>query len=255
VGEVRFEVQGAVASIVLDNQSKMNAIDAHMDAQLAGAYARIDHDDDIRVAVILGAGERAFSSGGDMASYVAAGALGSEGTGVPTPIPKPMGIWKPFIAALQGHCLAGGFGLALSCDLRIAADNLSMGPTGLRRGVIPGGQQIQRLVKLTSYSEALAVLLRSKPITAQEAFRMGLVHEVVSPEELEETAFQWAHDLSKFDPRAVSETKRQAFFGLTMGWLDAFSMEAEAMKRSFQSDSALQGFQSFLSGDAKSGKA
>ena len=246
MGTVRFEREGPIAWITLDNPAKLNAINSEMARQIREAFEEIETNPDIRVAVIKGAGDKAFSTGGDMSGYVAANVLGDEGSGEPASIPKPDLVTKPIIAAIHGYCLAGAFGLAIGCDLRVAATNAQMGPSGLKRGVVPGAQQTERLVKLVPFGKALEILLLSRFIGAQEALTCGLVQRVVDPAELIAAAREWANTIAAFSPRAVRDTKKLAYDALTMEWKASFEHGKDVMKSSFQTEDGKEGFRAFL---------
>ncbi len=247
MGEVHFRREGAVAWVVLDNQEKLNAVDSKMSKQLREAFDEIEANPEIRVGVITGAGEKAFSTGGEMGSYVKGGVLGQEGSGQPSGIPKA-DISKPLIAAIRGYCVAGAFGLALSCDLRILGSDARIGPSGLKRGVVPAAQQTERLVKLVPFGKALEILLMSRFIEAEEALAIGLVQRVVEPDQVIAAAQEWAEIIAGFSPTAVQETKKLAYQALAMDWEDSFKLGAEVMQRSFQSEDGKEGFTAFLEG-------
>ncbi|MGE4239384.1 enoyl-CoA hydratase/isomerase family protein [Ramlibacter sp.] len=246
MGTVKFEREGHIAWIILDNPTKMNAISKDMAGQIREAFDEIERNPDIRVAIVTGEGEKAFSSGGQMDAYVASGAIGEGSSGEPTSIPKPDGMTKPIIAAINGWCLAGGFGLAIGCDLRVAASTAQMGPSGLKRGVVPGAQQTERLVKLVPFGKALEILLLSRFITAQEALEYGLVQRVVEPGQLREAAREWATTIAGFSPRAVRDTKKLAYDSLTMDWQASFEHGKGVMQQSFQTEDGIEGFKAFL---------
>ncbi len=243
---VRFEREGPLAWIILDNQAKLNAVNAKMAQQITEAFQEIERNPDIRVAIVAGAGEKAFSTGGEMGSYVSGGVLGDEGSGQPAGIPKPDVLTKPIIAAIRGYCLAGGFGLAIGCDLRIASTDAKMGPSGLKRGVVPGAQQTERLVKLVPFGKALEILLLAKYIGAQEALDIGLVQRVVEPDQLIAAAREWGQTIAAFSPRAVLDTKKLAYECLTMAWKESFEHGKGVMQRSFQTEDGKEGFRAFL---------
>jgi enoyl-CoA hydratase/carnithine racemase len=249
MGHVHFDVRGQIAWITLDNPSKLNAVDKPMSKELAVAYREVATNNRIRVAVITGAGQRAFCTGGDMNTYVD-GVVGVAGNGERTPLPKPTGIWKPFIAAIRGHCIAGGFGLALACDLRIASTDARIGPAGLKRGVIAGGEQTQRLIRLISFSTALEILLLSRYIDAEEAKSIGLVNRVVPSAEVLDLASEWAETLAAFSASALQTTKQIAYEGLDLTWAAALELEEEAQIKSFKTDDAQEGYRAFLEGRA-----
>ncbi|HVA59835.1 MAG TPA: enoyl-CoA hydratase/isomerase family protein [Mycobacteriales bacterium] len=250
MGRIDFAVVDHVATITLANAAKRNAVDAAMREQLTDAYSRVEHDDEIRVAVITGEGAGAFSAGGSIDGYIAGNAFGPDGTG-PPPVPRPWPIWKPFIAAISGYAVGGGFALALACDLRVAGRGATMGPSGLRRNVVQGAQQSQRLSRLIGASKALELLLLSKYVTGEEAAAMGLVQAVVEDSGVIPTAMDWARTIASFDPWAVSMTKRLVYEGQHLPLAEAFAWEAEVTAASYRRPEALEAFRAFAdrSGD------
>jgi enoyl-CoA hydratase/carnithine racemase len=246
MGQVHLDVADYIATIILDNPDKRNAVDAQMSEQLAHAYEEVRNRDDIRVAIITGAGEQAFCAGGYIPSYLEMGVVGEEGSGQRTPLPKPWRIWKPFIAAIRGACVGGGFGLALACDLRVAAEDVKLGPSGLRRGVIQGAQQTQRLVRLVGLSRALEVLLLSRYLNGREAYDLGIVQQVVPSEDVLVAAQNWATTIAGFSPWAVQTTKRLAYEGMDLPWDEALAWEEDLTVQSFSREDAREGFSSFV---------
>lgn len=245
MGQVHFSVSDHIALITLDNQSKRNAVDAPMREGLEAAYARVINDDDIRVAIITGAGDKAFSSGGDIDAYTEKGVFGPGAQDLP-PIPRPWPIWKPFIAAMQGYAVGGGFALALTCDLRVAGKSAMMGPSGLRRGAVQGAQQSQRLTRLIGMSKALELLLLSKYVSGTEAAAIGLVQCVVDDDQVLNQAMEWAQTIAGYSPWAVQQTKQLAYEGFNMPLDEAFSWEARVTKEGYQRQDAYDGFTDFL---------
>jgi enoyl-CoA hydratase/carnithine racemase len=246
MGRIDFQVENHIATIILDNPSKRNAVDAPMRAGLEEAYIEVRNNDDIRVAIIRGAGEKAFSSGGDIDAYNALGAFGPEGVG-PPPIPRPWPIWKPFIAAISGYAVGGGFALAVACDLRIAGRNATLGPSGLRRGTVQGAQQSQRLTRLIGVSKALELLLLSKYVSGTEAAAMGLVQEAVEDAAVFDAAIGWARTIAGYSPWAVAKTKQLVYEGLHLSFDEAFTMEAAVMREGYRRPEAAAEFAAFSS--------
>jgi enoyl-CoA hydratase/carnithine racemase len=149
------------------------------------------------------------------------------------------------IAAINGYCVGGGFGLALSCDLRIAGPDSKIGPSGLRRGVYQGGTQTQRLIRLITFPKALEMLLLSKYVSGTEAAEMGLVNEVVDEQLVLPRAMELAGHIAEFNPEAVRATKMMAYRGLHLDWEAAFAFDLEALDASMRTASAQEGFGSF----------
>lgn len=245
MGQIHFTLQDHIAIVTLDNQDKRNAVDPDMRTGLEEAYARIVSDNDIRVAIITGAGSKAFCSGGDIQAYRDAGVFGEGAADLP-PIPRPKDIWKPFIAAINGYAVGGGFPLALSCDLRVAGKSAMIGSTGLRLGAVQGAQQSQLLPRLIGISKALEILLLSKIVSGEEAAGMGMVHVVVEDDEVMSTALEWAKTIAGYSPWAVQQTKRLVYEGFNMDLNDAYAWEARVTQEGYKRIDAAQGFKSFL---------
>ena len=243
MGSVHFSVEANIATLVLDNEAERNAVDRDMAEALTGAYRQIEHDDEIRVAIITGAGDKAFCAGGSLGGYLDSDVLGPDGTGRRSHLPKPYPLWKPFIAAIRGYAVAGGFGLALSCDLRVLGRSAVVGPSGLRLGVVQGAQQTQRLVRLLGLAPALELLLLSKHIPANEAYRIGLAHAVVDDDAVLDTAREWATTIASYSPWAVAKTKQLAYEGQHLALQEALDWEEEVQVESLQRPEAVEGFE------------
>jgi enoyl-CoA hydratase/carnithine racemase len=244
VGSIDFSYRDHVATVVLNNPAKRNAVDAEMRAGLAEAYREIEQNPEIRVAIITGAGERAFCAGGDIQGYLQAEAIGPGRSG-PPPIPKPWPASKPFVAAIRGYAVGGGFPLALACDLRVVGRGACIGPSGLRLGVAQGAQQSQRLVRLIGASRALGMLLLSQYVSGEEAAAMGLAHAVVDDDEVLPTARNWAETIASYDPWAVMTTKRLVYEGQHRELGEALAWEAQLASEGYLRPQALDSFTAF----------
>ncbi len=137
MGHIDYDVTDHVATIVLNNPQARNAVDKQMSAQLVDAYADVVANDDVRVLVISGAGDRAFCAGASISGYLADGVLGQNAEQQRKPIPKPWRIYKPVIAAIEGYAVGGGFTLALYCDLRVVTTASTLGPSRCRQSEAP----------------------------------------------------------------------------------------------------------------------
>jgi len=245
MGSIDFTVTDHIATVTLVNPDRRNAVDAPMRDGLEDAYTRIRQDDDIRVVIMRGDGDKAFCAGGDINGYEAAGAFGPEGSG-PPPIPRPWPIWKPFIAAIQGYAVGGGFALALTCDLRVVGRSAQIGPSGLRRGAVQGAGQSQRLPRLVGASRALELLLLSAYVSGEDAAQMGLANAVVEDDQVYATAWDWATTIASYSPWAVQETKRLTWQALDHGLDDGLAAEADIALQGYRTDAAKAGFGAFL---------
>jgi E-phenylitaconyl-CoA hydratase len=248
---VHVEQRDRVLLITLDRQEKMNALDAGMMAALAETWERVRQDDGIWVAIVTGAGERAFCSGRDLF----AGAPGSieyhrarreQGDAVPPNERRwlPVDVWKPVIAAINGYALAGGFALALACDFRIAAAGARLGSMAVKRNLLGAGQ-IVRLVHYVPFARALELILLGDHIPAEEAQEIGLVNAVVPGEELLATAFAWAERLCKNGPLAVRASKEVAYRALDLPFTEASRFEARMYEAMLETEDVVEGHVAF----------
>jgi E-phenylitaconyl-CoA hydratase len=199
-----------VATVTLDRPEKMNAMDAEMYEQISARLKEIDRDDSISVAIITGAGDRAFTAGADLVGLHGAAASGVGWA--PTRAERfdlGLEVSKPMIAAVNGYCLAGGLELALACDIRIASDSAQFGTPEVKWNLLHGfGAQL--LPQIVGYSNAMYLLLTGRFIDAHEAHRIGLVQEVVAPNRLMPRARELAEEICANAPMAVRMTKELA---------------------------------------------
>lgn len=244
MGRIIFTVDGPVAMIALDSPDNHNAVDAAMRTALTEAYGTIDKDESIRVGVIHGANGGSFCAGGSIDGYLEANVFGPDAAPLPR-IPRPFPSRKPYIAAMTGFALGGGFALALTCDLRVAGRGAQMGPTGLKLGAVQGAQTITRLTRLLGGSRALEVLLLSKRLSGEQAAQIGLVNEVVDDDKVLEKALEWARTIAGFSPWTVAMTKQLVHEGQHLSLEDAIAWEDQVATEAYKRPEALEGFTAF----------
>src|SRR5919201_3338720 len=201
---VRYERPGRAALVTIDRPERRNAVDGPTAEALEECFERFEADDDARVMILTGAGELAFCAGADLKSIT---------TLDPSRPGGPLGFThltasKPTIAAVSGWCTAGGVELALWCDLRIAAEGATFGLFERRWGVplIDGGTQ--RLPRLIGMGRALELILTGRPVDADEAFRIGLVNEVVPPGRALARSLELAERLAGFPQETMLADRR-----------------------------------------------
>lgn len=205
---LRFErdPERGVATITLDVPDKHNRVSMVARDQIAALFAAITADDDIRVVMLAGAGERAFTAGGDIPGFLAAEP--ELLTRLHHNVAAAERCPKPVIAKLHGYTLGVGLELALACDFRLAADDLQLGLPEVTIGMIPGSGGTQRMARLIGLGRAKDVIMRGRRLSAQEALELGLVTEVVPPEELDAAAAALADELMTRSPLALAMAKR-----------------------------------------------
>jgi len=177
--ELKYEVQGPIARITLNRPDRLNALSLAMRRAWAEAIRTFNADPAVRVGILSGAGERAFSVGIDLKEFAQ---IRTEGKGKGVTSRRPLMPTKPIIAAINGYCLAGGFELALMCDIRLASAASSFGFPEVRRSLVPI-HAVNLLPRLVSKSVATLLLLSGEPISAEKAARYGIIHDVLPDRE------------------------------------------------------------------------
>ncbi len=209
---IDFHVEDGVALVTINRPEKSNALDhAHYDA-LSRAWRQVRDDDAIRVAVITGAGDKSFCAGADLKSFVGAppslAALMNTQQG--QLLNRGLEVWKPVVAAVNGHCLGGGMTLLLATDLRVCVPTATFGLTEVQRGVFPANGGTQRIAQQLPHAIAMEMLLLGDAIDADTASRWGLVNRVAPREELLPAALSYARRLAANAPLAVQAAKELA---------------------------------------------
>ncbi len=230
---VLYEQKDRVVTITINRPEAMNAIDPETHEALVAAWTRFRDDDGAWVAILTGAGDRAFSAGADLKKMIPAAFSGGRGYDPVAHnayglggITRGLEIWKPMIAAINGFCLAGGLEQALACDFRIAAEHARFGLTEVRWAIMPGAGGTQRLPRVVGLTRAMEMILTAEPIDAQEALRIGLVNRVVPLPRLMEEARALAETLCERGPLALRAAKEAVLRGLSLPLADGLRLEA-----------------------------
>lgn len=201
---VREEVVDGVLIVTLD-RPKANAVDVATSHELYAAFDRLRHDDDLRVAVLTGAGGRFFSAGWDLAAAAAGEAIDADhGPGGFAGLTELFGLGKPVIAAVNGLALGGGFELVLAADLVVAADHAEFAVPEATLGMVPDSGGVLRLPKRLPRAVALDLLLTGRRMSADEASGWGLVNAVVAADRLMDEALAYAARIRAAAPLAVA---------------------------------------------------
>lgn len=242
-----YDTDGHLCTITLDRPKALNAFNQEMLAEFSEACARFRDDPTLRVAIITGAGDRAFSAGADLKELIPAltDDPAKGGYQLPPTIMRGQIVYKPFIAAVNGLCLGGGMECALACDLRIASRTATFGQPEVGLGVIPGWGGTQRLPRLLSGAWAAEILLTGRPIDADTALRLGLVNAVVEPEQLLSTARDYAERICRNAPLAVQATKEATLRGLQVPLDEGLRLEALLFDRLAYTNDSREGVQAF----------
>lgn len=249
---VRYEKQGGVARVTIDRPEVLNAMDSRTHEELADVWDDFESDDELRVAVLTGAGGRAFSVGQDLRERARLNAAGTPPTtfgsrghpGWPR-LTERFELSKPVVARVDGYALGGGFELALACDLIIASDRSVFGLPEVRLGLVPGAGGAFRLARQLPLKVAMGYLLTGRRMTAEVALRSGLVNEVVAADRLDECVGEWTEELLRAAPLAVRAIKESVMRSLEMPLETAFATEFEWERRRMHSKDAVEGPRAF----------
>lgn len=243
------ERNGAIATVVLNRPASHNAINIGMYRALPDLVAPLDDDPSVKVVVIRGAGERAFASGADITEFEAERSDAAKAKNYNEKVAAAEraieGLRKPTIAMIHGYCIGGGAGLALACDIRFADTRAKFAITPAKLGLVYSLESTKRVVDLVGPSRAKWILMSGLQIQAQRALELGLVDEVVQPEELESYTYDFAEVITtraQFSVRAGTEMVRRVVAGQVRD--DAETVELR--NSSFDTEDFAEGVRSFL---------
>lgn len=237
--------EGPVGIIQLNRPQTLNALSSDLMAELVNALEEFDRDEIVR-AIILTGGEKAFSAGADIREM-------SQATPVSLTLGRRFELWdrirkiaKPIIAAVTGYCFGGGNELAMNCDIIIASERATFGQPEVNVGIMPGAGGTQRLTRVVGKYKAMEMILTGKPISVEEAQRLGLVNKVVPAETLMEEAKKVANEIATKPPIAIRAAKeailRAADTTLELG----LEFERKAFYMLFATEDQKEGMQAFI---------
>jgi len=241
---VRYEKRDHIAFITMNRPDVMNALHPPAHEELDGCWNDLAADDDIRVAVVTGAGERAFSAGNDLKWTAQHGVPKMPRSGF-AGITSRFDLWKPVIAAVNGVALGGGLEIALACDVIVAAEHATLGLPEPRVGLLAAAGGVHRLPRHLPLKIAMGMMLTAKPLTAAEAHRVGLVNEVVPAKDLMATAERWAKTIAECSPLSIQATKQAALEGLGKPLREAMFAKYDAIERLWTSEDVREGPRAF----------
>jgi len=258
---ILYEKKGRIALITINRPERRNALNFEAFGLLAKTWLDFRDDPDLWVAIITGAGDKAFCAGGDLKEFIpmvtenigelsASGGAQTLGGDVPVnaslvAVLRDVDIYKPIIAAVNGFCIAGGMEMLQGTDIRIAAEHATFGIGEPRRGLFPGGGSTTKLPRQIPFPWAMELLLTAEPISAQKAYHYGIVNEVVPLADLLPTAMRYAELICKNGPLAVRKVKESALKGLGLPLKEALEQEMLYSGEVFSTEDAMEGIRAF----------
>jgi len=253
MADIAYEKHGAVRLITINRADKMNSLDFAANEALIDIWRTFDQDDDARVAVITGAGDKAFCAGADLKTYTlnfaqaAAPEFRSKYTNGPGfgGITRNLDIDKPILAAVNGFAISGGFELALACDMRFCSDNAEFALQDAKWGFHACDGGLIRLPQIVGMGHAMEIILSGERVNAEHAYRIGLVNRVYAPHELLTKTLEYAQMLATRAPlshRFAKEVVRRSV-GMHMG--EALQWESRSFRDVAFTDDLKEGLASF----------
>jgi len=220
VAEILTRVDGAIATVVISNPAKPNAITPEMWGALNGALDALERDSSVRVIVLTGDGDKAFVSGADIAQL----RKGSDSSKTDdrrqppstAPYMAPMRCTKPTVAKIRGICMGGGLGLAAACDLRFCSEDAVFRMPAARLGIGYSHEGVARYVNLIGAANTLDMFLSARKFGAPEALRMGFVLRVLPPGELDREVQEYCDMIAENAPLSLLAVKRSVSETLKM---------------------------------------
>lgn len=246
MSDLEFTRDGHVAHVRLNRPESLNAVTPEMEQALSDAWSEINADEDVWVAVLSAAGERAFCAGADVTGQPDAHrprmAFGGGLTGVGGPL---VTLKKPLVAAVQGHVVGGGFEMAMCSDIMVAATTAKFSMPETKVGIIGESGIMHRSIRQLPYRVAMAMILTGERLGAEDALRYGLVNEVVEPNMLMEAAERWAQKVLAASPLAVQAAKDAVLSRLGHPLEVALSTRYEPIEAYAGTQDRLEGRQAF----------
>ncbi len=244
---LKYEVKEGIAYVTVNRPKALNALSKDVLSELMSAFAEVDKDPAVQVAILTGEG-RAFVAGADISQMV--DLSGIDGQQMMKDGAKVMdfieGIDKPVIGAINGFALGGGCELAMACDMRIASEAAKFGQPEVNLGIIPGFGGTQRLPRLVGKGMGKYLIMTAEMIDANEAYRIGLVEKVVPAEELIPTCEKIAKTIMSKAPLAIKAAKTAVNNGIMLDVKTGVAFEGEACGAPFCSEDRKEGMTAFL---------
>ena len=248
LANVLYEKSNGIARVIINRPKVLNALNTPTWADLRTVFENARDDDRVRGIILTGAGDKAFIAGADISELAQAGAFQAEessrfGQAVLELIEN---LGKPVVAAINGFALGAGCETAMACTIRIAVENAKFGQPEVKLGLLPGGGGTQRLPRLVGKGRALQLILSGEMIDAQEAYRIGLVNEVVSAANLMARAETILKQISANAPIAIKFALEATNKGLDTSQNEGFALEASYFGICAATDDKKEGISAFL---------
>ena len=245
---ILFKVENGIGLIKINRPDQLNALNNETIEELHQQLEEINHNNNVKVIIIIGEGDKAFVAGADIKEF----SNFSKEQGKKLAKNGQVKLFnlienfsKPVIAAINGFALGGGLELAMACHIRVASENAKMGLPEVSLGLIPGYGGTQRLAQLIGKGKALELITTAQMITSNQALEYGLINHLVSQENLIAKCFEISKQIMKNSPNAIAAAIKSINAGYNKD-LNGYNEEIESFGNCFQSDEFIEGTQAFL---------
>jgi enoyl-CoA hydratase len=245
---ILYEKADGIAKVTLNRPESLNALNSTVYNELYDVFENIENDDEVRVVVLTGSGEKAFAAGSDVVEMQHMNTLDIQKfvATIRKASDRIYTLTKPTIAAINGYALGGGCELSMCCDLRICSEKARFGQPEINLGLIPGACGTQRLPRLIGAAKAKELIYLGDMIKADEALNLGLVNKVVPPESLMESAMEWARKLAGKSGPVLAMAKLAINTGIDTDINSGLNMEARCVSLCFATEDQKEGMTAFL---------
>ncbi len=244
---ITIEREGGVAILTIDRPDKLNALSSTVHIEGVAALDDLRRDDEVRVVIITGSGEKAFIAGADISEFEGKTVVTQRATFQERTLFNTIDTFpKPVIAMINGFCLGGGNELALACDLRICSENARFSQPEINLGIIPGGGGTQRLTHLIGEGRSMEMILTGDMIDAETAYRFGLVNQVHPAAELRTKTLELAAKIAEKAPIALQLAKEAVKFASRSNLDEGLRREVDLFAICFSTEDKQEGVSAFL---------
>ena len=243
-----YDIRAGIAYVTINRPQKLNALNQKAIQELADCFGRIAETPEVRGVILTGAGEKAFVAGADINELAALTPTGARERALQGQVlmNRIESLGKPVVAAVNGFALGGGCEIAMACTLRIASENARFGQPEVKLGIIPGYAGTQRLPRLVGKGRALELILSGEPISAQEAWRIGLANQVVAVADLLPTAENVLQKILANGPVALRYAIEAVNRGIEMAEAEGEQLEANLFGLCCATEDMKEGTRAFL---------
>jgi enoyl-CoA hydratase len=244
---ITVEKRGAVAILTINRPDKLNALNTQVHTEGVAALDVLRNDEEVRVLVITGAGEKSFIAGADIGEFADRSPVAQRNTFHERSLFNSIDAFpKPVIAMVNGFCLGGGNELALACDIRVCTPNARFSQPEINLGIMPGGGGTQRLTRLIGEGRSMEMMLTGEMIDAETAHKFGLVNHVYNADELEAKTMELANKIAEKAPIALALCKEAVKFASRSNLDEGLRREVDLFAICFSTEDKTEGVSAFL---------